>query len=130
MAASSSQADSSSGDALHKTNNSKETTQWAQLEKGSQQGSQQAALCHCLAARGTGWRLCASLHLTLHAETMRNQQSPLKASTGRLTHLYVGSGSCGVMSMSGSAINPLWLASITLLRGITVAMSLTCATPT
>lgn len=30
--------------------------------------------------------------------------------------------------MRGSAIRPLWLASITLLRGMTVAMSLTCGT--
>lgn len=41
------------------------------------------------------------------------------------THVYVGSGSCGVMSMSGSAINPLWFASMTLLRGMTVDVSFT-----
>jgi len=42
-----------------------------------------------------------------------------------IADLYDGRGSCGVMSTRGSAMRPLWFASMTLLRGMTVAMSLT-----
>ena len=41
--------------------------------------------------------------------------------------LYFGMGSWGVMSIRGSAMRPLWLASIRQLRGITVVGSLMSA---
>ena len=40
---------------------------------------------------------------------------------------YCGMGSCGVMSTRGSAMRPLWLASISELRGMAVAASFICA---
>ena len=48
-------------------------------------------------------------------------QSPLYCCTG--SPLYCGMGGCGVMSIRGSAISPLWLASIRELRGMTVVAS-------
>ncbi len=65
--------------------------------------------------------------LVVEAMSMKVHRAAVHGVEQKRRTRYCGMGSCGVISTSGSAIRPLWLASISELRGMAVAASLICA---